>query len=167
MGLTPTCCCASCWHGCAVNHVCVRWFRSLPRPMKTLAAVCKSGRNSLQSGSALAYTTHYGGIGANVSMNCGRRSGIHCPRPLARRSPACKSVGSTPSTLRSGPRGPTRMTRGRCGSLHLRRRGLSRPASCRSPGARVHPVEARSYAATLTSRAVARKTGTGAARNLL
>ena len=77
----------------------------LPRPMKTPAAVCESGRNSLQSGSAwsiasapswrlwaLAYTTHYGGIGANVSTNCGRRSGIHCPRMLVRRSPACSIV---------------------------------------------------------------------------
>jgi transposase len=40
----------------------------------------------------MAYTTRYGGIGANVSTNCGRRSGIHCPRTLARRSPACSIV---------------------------------------------------------------------------
>jgi len=41
------------------------------------------------------------------------------------------------STLRPGPRGPTRMTRGRCGSLYLHRTGLAPAASCRSPGAPV------------------------------
>jgi hypothetical protein len=34
------------------NPLCARWFRSLSRPMKTPAAVCESGQNSLQSGSA-------------------------------------------------------------------------------------------------------------------
>jgi transposase len=56
------------------------------RPMKTPAAGCESGRNSLQSGSAwsiasapswrlwaLAYTTHHGGIGANVLRKDGIR----------------------------------------------------------------------------------------------
>src|SRR5271165_430409 len=44
------------------------------------------------------------------------------------------------STLRFAPRGSPRMTRGRCGSLHLHRRGLSPHASCRSPGAPVHLI---------------------------
>src|SRR5262245_47764886 len=35
------------------------------------------------------------------------------------------------STLRRDPRGQLRMTRGRCGSLHLHRGGLSPPTSCR------------------------------------
>ena len=35
------------------------------------------------------------------------------------------------STLRRDPRGYLRMTRGRCGSLHLHRGGLSPPTSCR------------------------------------
>jgi hypothetical protein len=35
------------------------------------------------------------------------------------------------STLRRDPRGHLRMTRGRCGSLHLHRGGLSPPTSCR------------------------------------
>ena len=39
------------------------------------------------------------------------------------------------STLRRCPHGPLRMTRGRCGSLLLHRRGLAPPTSCRSPGA--------------------------------
>src|SRR5271155_2861489 len=44
------------------------------------------------------------------------------------------------STLRFAPHGSPRMTRGRCGSLRLHRRGLSPNASCRSPGAPVHPI---------------------------
>ena len=54
-------------------------------------------------------------------LNCFRRSqpGLHTPL----------------STLRVTPRGATRMTRGRCGSLPLHRSGLSPPTSCRSPGA--------------------------------
>ena len=43
------------------------------------------------------------------------------------------------STLRFAPHGSPRMTRGRCGSLRLHRRGLSPHTSCRSPGAPVHP----------------------------
>jgi hypothetical protein len=39
------------------------------------------------------------------------------------------------STLRRGPRGPLRMTRGRCDLLGLHRRGLPPPTPCRSPGA--------------------------------
>ena len=39
------------------------------------------------------------------------------------------------STLRRCPHGHLRMTRGRCGSLLLHRRGLAPPTSCRSPGA--------------------------------
>jgi hypothetical protein len=39
------------------------------------------------------------------------------------------------STLRPGPRGPARMTQGRCGSPYLNRTGLAPAASCRSPGA--------------------------------
>jgi len=39
------------------------------------------------------------------------------------------------STLRRHPHGRLRMTRGRCGSLHLHRGGLSPPTPCRSPGA--------------------------------
>jgi hypothetical protein len=39
------------------------------------------------------------------------------------------------STLRNGPHGPLRMTRGRCGSLGLHRRGLSPHTPCRYPGA--------------------------------
>ncbi len=38
-----------------------------------------------------------------------------------------------------------RMTRGRCGSLHLHRRGLSPHTSCRSPGAPVHPITGKPY----------------------
>jgi hypothetical protein len=38
------------------------------------------------------------------------------------------------------PRGTPRMTRGRCDSLRLHRRGLSPLTSCRSPGAPVHPI---------------------------
>src|SRR3978361_2397667 len=41
------------------------------------------------------------------------------------------------STLRPRPRGLTRMTRGRCGSLYLHRKGLAPSPSCRSPGAPV------------------------------
>jgi len=44
------------------------------------------------------------------------------------------------STLRIDPRGPLRMTRGRCGSLNLHRKGLAPSTSCRSPGAPVHPI---------------------------
>src|SRR5580704_8101667 len=44
------------------------------------------------------------------------------------------------STLRFAPHGSPRMTRGRCGSLCLHRRGLSPHTSCRSPGAPVHPI---------------------------
>ena len=47
------------------------------------------------------------------------------------------------STLRFAPHGSPRMTRGRCGSLCLHRRGLSPPTSCRSPGAPVHPISLR------------------------
>jgi hypothetical protein len=43
------------------------------------------------------------------------------------------------STLRIDPRGPLRMTRGRCGSLNLHRKGLAPSTSCRSPGAPIHP----------------------------
>jgi hypothetical protein len=39
------------------------------------------------------------------------------------------------STLRRGPHGPLRMTRGRCDLLGLHRRGLPPPTPCRSPGA--------------------------------
>ena len=39
------------------------------------------------------------------------------------------------STLRRGPRGHLRMTRGRCGSLLLHRKGLAPSTPCRSPGA--------------------------------
>src|SRR5262249_18542731 len=39
------------------------------------------------------------------------------------------------STLRRSPRGPLRMTRGRCGSLLLHRKGLAPSTPCRSPGA--------------------------------
>src|SRR6266568_6622518 len=39
------------------------------------------------------------------------------------------------STLRGSPRGPLRMTRGRCGSLLLHRKGLAPSTPCRSPGA--------------------------------
>src|SRR6202023_1138726 len=39
------------------------------------------------------------------------------------------------STLRRGPHGQPRMTRGRCGSLHLHRKGLAPSTPCRSPGA--------------------------------
>jgi len=106
--------------------------------METLATARPGGTRS--RGSARGYRTHYGRIGANFLTNCGPHSGIHCPRPFARRSPRCKSAESAPSTsLRPGPRAPTRMTRGRGGSLHLPRRVLSRPTSCRSPGVRVHP----------------------------
>jgi putative transposase len=35
------------------------------------------------------------------------------------------------------------MTRGRCDSLRLHRRGLSPLTSCRSPGAPVHPIRWR------------------------
>src|SRR6202035_3332832 len=54
-------------------------------------------------------------------LHCFRRSqpGLHTPL----------------STLRVTPRGATRMTRGRCGSLPLHRNGLSPSTSCRSPGA--------------------------------
>ena len=41
------------------------------------------------------------------------------------------------STLRPRPRGLTRMTRGRCGSLCLHRKGLAPSPFCRSPGAPV------------------------------
>ena len=58
-----------------------------------------------------------------------RHPGLHCFR---RSQPGLH----TPlSTLRVTPRGATRMTRGRCGSLPLHRSGLSPPTSCRSPGA--------------------------------
>src|ERR1700730_1844362 len=39
------------------------------------------------------------------------------------------------STLRRGPHGQPRMTRGRCGSLFLHRKGLAPSTLCRSPGA--------------------------------
>src|SRR5262245_22285939 len=39
------------------------------------------------------------------------------------------------STLRRAPRGPLSMTRGRCGSLRLHRKGLAPSTPCRSPGA--------------------------------
>ena len=39
------------------------------------------------------------------------------------------------STLRRGPRGPLRVTRGRCGSLFLHRKGLAPSTPRRSPGA--------------------------------
>jgi hypothetical protein len=39
------------------------------------------------------------------------------------------------STLRRGPHGQLRMTRGRCGSLLLHRKGLAPSTPCRSPGA--------------------------------
>src|SRR5438034_7694369 len=39
------------------------------------------------------------------------------------------------STLRRGPHGHLRMTRGRCGSLLLHRKGLAPSTPCRSPGA--------------------------------
>jgi len=39
------------------------------------------------------------------------------------------------STLRRVPHGPLRMTRGRCGSLLLHRKGLPPSTPCRSPGA--------------------------------
>jgi hypothetical protein len=48
-----------------------------------------------------------------------------------------------------GPRGPLRMTRGRCGSLLLHRKGLAPSTPCRSPGAsqRVTPENRPSPAA--------------------
>ena len=60
------------------------------------------------------------GIGT-PGLHCFRRSqpGLHTPL----------------SMLRVTPRGATRMTRGRCGSLPLHRSGLSPLTSCRSPGA--------------------------------
>src|SRR5580693_6960035 len=39
------------------------------------------------------------------------------------------------STLRRGPHGQPGMTRGRCGSLLLHRKGLAPSTPCRSPGA--------------------------------
>src|SRR5436190_19764060 len=39
------------------------------------------------------------------------------------------------SALRRDPRGPLRMTWGRCGSLLLHRKGLAPSTPCRSPGA--------------------------------
>jgi len=44
------------------------------------------------------------------------------------------------ATLRIDPRGPLRMTRGRCGSLNLHRKGLAPSTSCRSPRAPVHTI---------------------------
>ena len=44
------------------------------------------------------------------------------------------------STLHAKSRDLPCMTRGQCGSLHLHRRGLAPPTSCRSPGAPVHPI---------------------------
>jgi hypothetical protein len=53
------------------------------------------------------------------------------------------------STLRHVPRGTPRMTRGRCDSLRLHRRGLSPLTSCRSPGAPVHPISCDDQASLL------------------
>ena len=49
-------------------------------------------------------------------------------------------VGPCTDGLRQERHGSPRMTRGRCGSLPLHRRGLSPRTSCRSPGAPVHPI---------------------------
>src|SRR5271170_7583947 len=52
------------------------------------------------------------------------------------------------STLRRGPRGHLRMTRGRCGSLLLHRDGLAPSTPCRSPGAlRFTPMNGHPLAA--------------------
>ena len=45
----------------------------------------------------------------------------------------CQRIASTLAGHRA-------LTRGRCGSLRLHRRGLSPHTSCRSPGAPVHPI---------------------------
>ena len=81
-------------------------------------------------------------------LNCFRRSqpGLHTPL----------------STLRVTPRGATRMTRGRCGSLPLHRNGLSPSTSCRSPGApRLNgwPIRSPTDASPTSSRTPAHGSG--------
>jgi hypothetical protein len=50
--------------------------------------------------------------------------------------PCIIGYGCAPlSTLRRGPHGQPRMTRGRCESLHLHCKGLAPSTPCRSPGA--------------------------------
>jgi GAF domain len=61
------------------------------------------------------------------------------PSPSVRYGGARSSIGvpllKGKELLRRGPRGPLRMTRGRCGSLLLHRKGLAPSTPCRSPGA--------------------------------
>ena len=81
---------------------------------------------------------------AHVSLSrhgpyCRLQDGKHRrPKVDLRRSMA--GLRNPLSTLRFAPHGSPRMTRGRCGSLRLHRRGLSPHTSCRSPGAPVHPI---------------------------
>jgi hypothetical protein len=86
-----------------------------------------------------------------------RHPGLHCFR---RSQPGLH----TPlSTLRVTPRGATRMTRGRCGSLPLHRSGLSPPTSCRSPGAprlNTQPMRTPVNASPIPSRTSAHDSGT-------
>src|SRR5262245_17890487 len=62
------------------------------------------------------------------------------------------------STLRRDPRGQLRMTRGRCGSLLLHRKGLAPSTPCRSPGAShnksAYPLEADISADVVLRRSV-------------
>jgi hypothetical protein len=60
------------------------------------------------------------------------------------------------STLRIDPRGPLRMTRGRCRSLNLHRKGLAPSTSCLSPGAPVCPIRWRQEYGGLKSDQVTR-----------
>src|SRR5262245_50948598 len=61
------------------------------------------------------------------------------------------------STLRRSPRGPLRMTRGRCGSLFLHRKGLAPSTPRRSPGAsHILPIDRCRVGAWIFSKAKGR-----------
>jgi hypothetical protein len=70
-----------------------------------------------------------------------------CLTPL-NTSPAPSPVNASPLPSRAAPC----ITRGRCGSLLLHRDGLPPSTSCRSPGAPVHIIIARSQRTSLDAR---------------
>ena len=82
------------------------------------------------AGSCLAMTTR------TISPSVGRKTSAS--ELVLRRS--IPSLRTPLSTLRLQPHDRTRMTRGRCGSLRLRRDGLAPSTFRRSPGAPVHSI---------------------------
>jgi Nucleotidyl transferase len=93
-------------------------------PAVTVAAVLAAERDRNALVLVLAADNGTGGLdakGYDPPLGRGRRRVAGLCAPL--------------STLRRDPRGPLRMTQGRCGTLLLHRKGLALSTPCRSPGA--------------------------------